>query len=86
MLTLSVTSILFALMLFGIPLAFALAVAGALGLYLVGGAGLMMGILETAPLSAAASYELLTVPMFMLMAEFVILSGIADNLFRAATV
>lgn len=76
--------LLFALMLFGVPLAFALAVAGSAGLYLVGGTSLLFGILKTAPISAAASFELLTIPMFMLMAEFVILSGVADNLFRAA--
>ena len=31
-----------------------------------------------------SSYELISVPMFLLMAEFVILSDVANNLFRAA--
>src|SRR6202000_2314329 len=30
------------------------------------------------------SYELLTIPMFLLLAEFVLVSGVADDLFRAA--
>jgi len=86
MLLISVLGLLFALMLCGIPLAFALAFAGSVGLYVIGGSGLLFGILKTAPLSSAGIFELLTIPMFMLMAEFVILSGIADNLFRAAAI
>ncbi|MEO8506996.1 MAG: TRAP transporter large permease [Betaproteobacteria bacterium] len=86
MTTLAIVVLLFVLMLCGIPLAFALLTAGVAGLYTVGGASMVLGILKTTPLSAANTYELLTIPMFMLMAEFVILSGIADNLFRAATV
>jgi tripartite ATP-independent transporter DctM subunit len=76
---------LFAMLAIGMPVAFALAVSGAAGLYLVGGPSMVLGIMQTAPLSAASSYELITVPMFLLMAEFVILSGVADELFRAAT-
>ena len=44
-----------------------------------------LGILKTSSVSAAGSYELISIPMFMLMAEFVILSGVADSLFRAAS-
>ncbi len=86
MTTLAIVVLLFVLMLCGIPLAFALLSAGVAGLYTIGGTSMVLGILKTTPLSAANTYELLTIPMFMLMAEFVILSGIADNLFRAATV
>jgi C4-dicarboxylate transporter, DctM subunit len=81
-----VVALLLILMLFGIPIAFALIVAGAAGLYLTGGLDMLLGILKTAPLTSAGIFELLTIPMFMLMAEFVILSGIADGLFRAAAV
>jgi len=79
-----ITALLFALVAIGIPVAFALVVAGALGLYLVGGWDTLVGVLSTAPLSTAASYELISVPLFILMAEFVIMSGVADNLFKAA--
>jgi tripartite ATP-independent transporter DctM subunit len=44
---------------------------------------MLSGILQTAPLSAVTSYELITIPMFLLMAEFVLVSGIADDLFKA---
>jgi C4-dicarboxylate transporter DctM subunit len=68
----------------GVPVGFALAIAGAAGLLSVGGVGLLSGILSTTPLSTVSSYELISIPMFILMAEFVILSGIADHLFHAA--
>ena len=43
----------------------------------------LFGILTTTPLSAVSTYELITIPMFLLMAEMVLLSGVADDLFRA---
>jgi len=67
----------------GTPVGFAMAAAGALGLVLTGGADALLGVLQTTPLSVVSSYELITIPMFMLMAEFVLLSGVADDLFRA---
>ncbi|MCW5656899.1 MAG: TRAP transporter large permease [Burkholderiaceae bacterium] len=66
------------------PVAFALVVTGSLGLYIVGGWNAVVGVLATTPLSSAGSYELISVPLFILMAEFVILSGVADNLFKCA--
>ena len=86
MLTISIIALLLVLMLCGIPLAFALVTAGSVGLYMIGGSNMVLGILKNTPLSSAGVYELLTIPMFMLMAELVILSGVAVSLFRAATV
>lgn len=68
----------------GTPVGLAMAAAGAAGLYGMGGMNMVLGVLETSPFSAASSYELISIPMFLLMAEFVILSGVADNLFKAA--
>jgi len=85
MVTLTGVSLLFALLAIGTPVAFAMAAAGATGLAMIGGPAMVLGILKTAPFSVANSYEIITVPMFILMAEFVILSGVADDLFRAAT-
>ncbi|MBL8288704.1 MAG: TRAP transporter large permease subunit [Rubrivivax sp.] len=79
-----VVALLFGLLAIGMPVAFTLAFTGALGLYLVGGLDAVQGVLSTAPLSTASSYELISVPLFILMAEFVIMSGVADNLFKAA--
>ena len=75
--------VLFVLLAIGTPVGFAMAGSGVLGLYLVGGRPMLSGILQTAPLSAVTSYELITIPMFLLMAEFVLVSGIADDLFKA---
>ena len=85
MLALSITLFLLIMLAIAVPVGFALAIAGATGLYLIGGANMVLGIMDTAPLSAASSYELITVPMFLLMAEFVIISGVADDLFKSAS-
>jgi tripartite ATP-independent transporter DctM subunit len=75
---------LFAFLAIGVPVGFAMAVSGAIGLYIGFGQDVLLGVLETAPLSAIGSYELITIPMFLLMAEMVLLSGIADDLFKTA--
>src|SRR5256885_9004041 len=75
--------VLFVLLAIGTPVGFAMAGSGVLGLYMIGGMPMLSGILQTAPLSAVTSYELITIPMFLLMAEFVLVSGIADDLFKA---
>ena len=74
---------LFLLLAIGTPVGFAMAVSGAIGLYMVGGVPMLAGILQTAPLSTVSSYELITIPMFLLMAELVLVSGVADDLFKA---
>ncbi|SHL94496.1 TRAP transporter, DctM subunit [Paracoccus solventivorans] len=70
----------------GLPVALAMAVSGATGLYMLGGMQFLTGILRTSPLSTANSYEIITIPMFILMAEFVIISGVANDLFRSASI
>ena len=76
--------LLFFLLAIGVPVAFAMAFSGGLGLYLVGGWPILLGVLQTTPLSAVTSYELITIPMFLLMADLVLLSGVADDLFKTA--
>jgi len=84
MTTLIIVALLLMLIALGAPIALALLVAGAAGLGMVGGPNVAQGILSTAPLSAAKSYELITIPMFLLMAELIIVSGIAKQLFDSA--
>jgi len=84
MLTFLVVALLLLLLAIGTPIGFALVVAGAVGLLAKGGVDMALGVLATSPASSVNSYEMVSVPMFMLMAEFVILSGIADQIFRAA--
>jgi len=84
MLTLSIVVLLLILLAAGVPVAFSLGIAGTAGLLYLGGPSIAAGILGTAPLSAVTSFELISVPMFLLMAEFVILSDVAHQLFRTA--
>lgn len=70
----------------GLPVALSMGISGAVGLWIFGGSAVLEGILRTSPLSSVGSYEIITIPMFILMAEFVIMSGIARELFRSATI
>jgi len=79
-----ILALLFLLLALGVPVGFTMAISGAIGLFALGGLDMLIGVLQTAPLSTVSAYELVTVPMFLLMAEFVMASGIADDLFRAA--
>lgn len=81
-----VLSILTFFLVVGLPVALAMAISGASGLYMLGGMQFLTGILRTSPLSTANSYEIITIPMFILMAEFVIISGVANDLFRSASI
>ncbi|MDR5654860.1 TRAP transporter large permease [Ruixingdingia sedimenti] len=84
MIATTIVALMFLLMALGAPVGFTLIASGALGIYWIGGFPAMAGILSSMPRDSAASYEFLTIPMFLLMAEFVLRSGIADDLFRAA--
>ncbi|MDQ0506733.1 TRAP transporter large permease [Xanthobacter agilis] len=81
-----VIGFLFALLAIGTPVGFALAIAGATGLLAIAGTTAVVGVLETTPFSVTNSYELIAIPMFILMAELVVASGIADGLFHAMSV
>jgi C4-dicarboxylate transporter DctM subunit len=66
----------------GLPVALAMAVSGAVGLFYVGGAPLMTGILAATPLSAIQFYEFSAIPMFILMANLIISSGVSNDIFQ----
>ena len=80
-----VLGLLFLLLAVGAPVGFAMALSGCAGLWIFGGWPVVAGILQTTPLSTVSSYELITIPMFLLMADLVLLSGVADDLFSAAS-
>lgn len=81
----SIVFLLVLLLALGVPVAFSLLVAGALGLLLANGADSLVTILSTAPFRTAASFSLTTVPMFILMAEFASNGKLAGPLFDMAT-
>jgi C4-dicarboxylate transporter, DctM subunit len=84
MTALAIVILLLLLLAAGTPVGFSLAICGALGLLWVGGPSVLMGALSTMPHDTAIVFEFMTIPMFLLMAEFVLRSGIADDLFRTA--
>jgi tripartite ATP-independent transporter DctM subunit len=86
MITALIFAALLALLAAGMPIGFAMGVAGVLGLYVQGGMDTVNGVLSTAPFSTVSTYELLSIPMFILMAEFVIVSRIADELYDSLVI
>ncbi len=69
-------------LLFGVPIAFALAAAGILGVWLMtGNFDMVVGMIGTTLFSSASDYLLTTIPMFILMAYFASSSGLARDLF-----
>jgi tripartite ATP-independent transporter DctM subunit len=85
MTAIAILGLLFVLLAIGTPVGFAMAFAGCVGLLATGGTAALFGILQTTPLSTVSSYELITIPMFLLMADLVLLSGVADDLFKTAS-
>lgn len=84
MTTIAVLVLLFVALAIGIPVGFSMGIAGIVGLYQTGGWDMVKGILTTAPMSGVNSYDLIPIPMFLIMAEFVLISGVADDLFAVA--
>ncbi len=78
--------LLILLLILGLPVAFSLILAGSVGVILTGSLDLYISSLGTIPYSSLASYELITIPLFLLMAEFMVVSGVAGSMFRAITV
>ncbi len=78
-----VLGLLFVLLLNSMPVAFAMLVAGGVGIYLASGTDTMLGVLGTAPYEHVASYTLSTLPMFVLMAEFLTAGRFTSDIFYA---
>ena len=71
-------------LLLGLPIAFSLAAAGIVGIYLqTGDLNVVIRILGTTPFSTVADYVLTTIPMFILMAYFSASGGLARDLYLA---
>lgn len=84
MISLTCVLLMFVLLAVGAPISFAMIISGTVGLFWIGGPTPMVAILSSFPREGAITFELISVPMFLLMAELVLRSGIADDLFRAA--
>lgn len=78
------TAFLFLLLFNGMPVAFAMLVAGLAGLYLAVGIYPVIGILQSAPYESVTSFTLSTLPMFILMAEFLTAGRFTRDMFDAS--
>ena len=74
--------LLFAFLIAGMPVFLSMSVAGALGLYIIGGTKSLIGIFSTTAFTSVAHYELLSIPLFILMAQFLTTSNLTNDLFR----
>lgn len=68
----------------GMPIAFALGIAGSIGLLMNSGWDSFLGIMQTAPYDSVKSFIMTSIPMFILMASLMTVSGIMKDLFQAA--
>lgn len=75
--------ILLLLIVLGIPVGFALGVAGTLSLAMIANPAVVTGLLHQVVHHTASNYVLLTIPMFVLMAEFLGTGGVSRDLMIA---
>ncbi len=73
-------AVLILLIVMEMPIAFALMAAATLGLWMTGGPPLVMNYLGNVLHEESASYVLLTVPMFVLMSQYMAKSGLARDI------
>lgn len=55
---------------------------GMLGIYLLGGMTLLDGFIQSEPFNRVASYSLTTIPLYILMAQFILQAGIIKDLYN----
>jgi C4-dicarboxylate transporter DctM subunit len=71
------------LIVFGIPIAFAMGAAGGIGLYILEGPSAALAHLALIPWAEGRSFVLVTIPLFILMGQLVFHTGLATELFAA---
>jgi tripartite ATP-independent transporter DctM subunit len=84
MLTLGVLVLLLMLLMLGMPIAFALGVSGAIGIFTATGFTGMVSQVSTTSYRAVADSALAAIPLFVLMAELMHQGGMARQVFNAA--
>jgi C4-dicarboxylate transporter, DctM subunit len=71
------------LMLLGLPIGFSLGITAITSLSLIVPAGSIMSLMTNVVHQATGNYVLMTIPMFVLMAEFLAAGGVAEDLLLA---
>jgi len=80
-----ITGLLLLLILIGMPIAFAMAIAGSLGIVFFGGKATVLYTLGTYPVSRCATFALTVIPLFIFMGNLASAAGIATDAFDMAT-
>lgn len=78
--------LLFIFFLLGMPVAFAMAISGLVGLMYLVNVRAALGMLATDVFQQFVSYPLTVIPMFILMGNYAFASGISERLYGAANV
>ncbi len=73
--------LLFGLLLFGVPIAFAMGLTGALGLLFLEGTSSTLAYMALIPWDEGRNFVLVTVPLFVLMGQLVFHTGMATDLY-----
>jgi tripartite ATP-independent transporter DctM subunit len=72
---------MFALLVLGVPIAFAMALIGAVGLWILEGPGPAMAHTLLIPWTEGRSFVFVTIPLFVLMGQIVFHTGLATDLY-----
>ena len=75
--------LMFALLMLRVPIGIAMGIAGVLGFGLLSGFAPALNLLANVPLSVLTDYNLIVIPMFILMGAFASHSGMSTELFKA---
>ena len=76
--------VIFALVVMGVHVGITMALVGIAGIALLRGLDAALPVLAYAPFTTVANYEFAVLPLFILMGDFVFVSGVATQLFDAA--
>ncbi|UCE34437.1 MAG: TRAP transporter large permease subunit, partial [Deltaproteobacteria bacterium] len=79
-----ITGLLLLLILIGMPIAFAMAIAGCVGIVFIGGKETVLYTLGTYPVSRCATFALTVIPLFIFMGNLASAAGIATDAFNMA--
>ena len=83
MIAVLVVLLVMVLILMEIPIAIALVAGGALGIFILQDASSATSVLGNTPYSASSSYELLVIPMYILLGALLSNAGIGQQIYRA---
>lgn len=82
MLLIVTIAILIVALVFDVPIAFALILAAAVGLYAMGGIGLVLSTFSIVPFSTVSSFVLVAIPLYIMMGHFSFVAGIGEKAYE----